>query len=58
MNHADVLRNEIKCINRKTEINCSDCANCDLVLPNHIILNALNHAIELLEKDGVCSHGT
>ena len=40
-----VLMREIECICRKSRLNCSDCANCDLVLPDGEALQALVNAI-------------
>ncbi len=52
-NAIDVLKNEIKCVNRRAGGECNggtDCRNCDLVLPDFMVLDALRMAIEAVER--------
>ena len=37
MTDIEVLEREKQCVQRKTEINCSDCAHCDLLMDDAVI---------------------
>ena len=38
MTDIEVLEREKQCVQRKTAINCSDCAHCDLLMDDAAIL--------------------
>lgn len=48
MTDIEVLEREKQCVQRKTEINCSDCAHCDLLMDDAVILAAYDRAISAL----------
>ena len=48
MTDIEVLEREKQCVHRKTEINCSDCAHCDLLMDDAVILAAYDRAISAL----------
>ena len=46
-----VIQQEKKCVRRKIQTNCCDCAHCDLLLPDNVVLNGLDYAeLALYEK--------
>ena len=49
---AQIMKNELNCIMRAKENNCNqnNCINCDLVMPDNILINAYEAVIGLLEK--------
>lgn len=49
----EIIENEKKCVIRKTEINCSDCANCDLVKTDKEILETYDFVIKVLKDKEV-----
>ena len=48
MTDIEVLEREKQCVQRKTAINCSDCAHCDLLMDDAVILAAYDKAISAL----------
>ena len=44
MTDIEVLEREKQCVQRKTAINCSDCAHCDLLMDDAAILAAYDKA--------------
>lgn len=48
---AKVIDHEIKCVLRNVGTNCNrDCAKCDLVLPDDVVLSALRLSASYLRK--------
>ena len=64
---VEILRNEIRCINRRAKHECNgwdDCQTCDLVLPDLEIKSALKNAIKAVKRKSkvhghwiICSDG-
>ena len=48
MTDIEVLEREKQCVKRKAATNCSDCARCDLLMDDAIILAAYDRAISAL----------
>lgn len=48
MTDIEVLEREKQCVQRKSTINCSDCAHCDLLMDDAVILAAYDKAISAL----------
>lgn len=53
MTDIEVLEREKQCVQRKTAINCSDCAHCDLLMDDAAILAAYDKAISALRAKRV-----
>lgn len=53
MTDIEVLEREKQCVQRKTAINCSDCAHCDLLMDDAVILAAYDKAISALRAKRV-----
>ena len=53
MTDIEVLEREKQCVQRKTAINCSDCAHCDLLMDDAVILAAYDKAISALSAKRV-----
>lgn len=54
LSDIQVLQREIECVKRKSSTNCTDCLNCDLLMPDERILTAYKNAIDALQnKQGV-----
>ena len=48
MTDIEVLEREKQCVQRKAATNCSDCAHCDLLMDEAVILAAYDRAISAL----------
>lgn len=46
---VEVLKNEMACVSRANTCD-RDCGNCELVLPDEIILSAYRNAISIIEN--------
>ena len=53
MTDIEVLEREKQCVQRKTAINCSDCAHCDLLMDDAVILAAYDKVISALSAKRV-----
>lgn len=52
MTEIEIMENEKLCIERNINTNCNrDCKNCDLVLPDDVILSAYDKAIIAIQRD-------
>lgn len=49
---VDVLRNEKRCVLRNIRGCGRDCSKCDLVLPDEVVLEALDTAIKIVQEAG------
>ena len=47
----EVLETEKKCVKRNIAGCCRECAECDLVLPDDVIVSAYDWAIRLMSDD-------
>ena len=50
LSDIQVLQREIECVKRKSSTNCTDCLNCDLLMPDERILTAYKNAIDALKN--------
>ena len=50
MTEIEVLEREKQCVQRKAAINCSDCAKCDLLMDDAVILAAYERAINAIRQ--------
>lgn len=48
LSDVEVLQREKECVRRKSATNCSDCLNCDLLMPDERIMTAYDNAIKAL----------
>ena len=53
LSDIQVLQREIECVKRKSSTNCTDCLNCDLLMPDERILTAYKNAIDALQNEQV-----
>lgn len=51
LSDIQVLQREIECVKRKSSTNCTDCLNCDLLMPDERILTAYKNAIDALQNE-------
>ena len=51
LSDIQVLQREIECVKRKSSTNCTDCFNCDLLMPDERILTAYKNAIDALQNE-------
>ena len=49
---VEVLRNEKRCVLRNIRGCGRDCSKCDLVLPDDVVLEALDTAIKIVQEAG------
>ena len=47
----EVLETEKKCVKHNIDGCCRECAECDLVLPDDVILSAYDWAIRLMSQE-------
>ena len=51
MKTSEVLRNEYRCVQRNITGRCNrECGECDLVLPDEVILYAYEECIAVMER--------
>ena len=51
MKTSEVLRNEYRCVQRNIAGRCNrECGECDLVLPDDVILHAYEECIAVMEQ--------